>query len=96
VVQGDGGRGIPGFELHGGIEAAAAGAERGRLAVAPGGLIREHEEEEVLMGHFLRPGECEAFGQGVRHPGESEAPQHGAEIGREGIRRSHRSGVEGG
>jgi hypothetical protein len=44
------------------------------------------------MGHLLRPGEHEALGQGVGHPGESEAPEHGAEIGRERIGRRHRFG----
>jgi hypothetical protein len=74
AVEGDLGRRIPGFELHGGIEARALRPEGRGLTVAARGFVGEDEEKEILMRHLLAAREGETFGQGVGHAGEFEAP----------------------
>jgi hypothetical protein len=64
------------LEVGAGIEAGALGAEGGGETIAAGDLIGEDEQEDVLMGELLLPGEGEALGEGVKDAGKPEPPQH--------------------
>jgi hypothetical protein len=75
----------PVFELGGGVEARALGAQGRGQAVAPGHLVGEDEQEEVLVGQLLLAGEEQALGQGIEQAGELEAAQHGLQVGGDGI-----------
>src|SRR5262245_45641524 len=53
AIEGDLGALVPALQLHVDFEARTAGAGYGGNAVAPGDLVLEREQEEVLVGHLL-------------------------------------------
>ena len=88
--------GVPRLELHAGVEAGALDAGGHGQRVPPGRFVAEDDQEEVLIGQLLLAGQAEPLGQGVEHPGELEATEDGAEVGRNRIGRhaGSPSGVE--
>ena len=80
VVTDLGGR-VPGLDLVRGIEAGTLGPELGRDAVAPRDLVGEDQQEEVLVGHLLLPGEGEAIWQRVEDRPQLEALEDLFQIG---------------
>src|SRR2546427_4054814 len=80
-------RGVPGFQVHGGIEMRFLHAERHGETVPPGDFVAEDEEEPVLMRQLLLAREHEPLRQGVEDPPQAQAAQDGLQIGADGLGR---------
>jgi hypothetical protein len=72
--------GVPQLELHSGIEPRTLHAQRSGEAVAPRCLIREHDQQEVLVRHLLLPSERESLGERLEDWGELQSPHHRFQI----------------
>jgi hypothetical protein len=79
-----------------GVQMSALGPHGRRLAVATRGLVCQHQQEEILMWHLLRPGQGEPLGQSVEHGPELEATERGPQVGRDhvGVASGHRFSPE--
>ena len=69
LVVRDLGAGIPVLQTHGGIELRLGRPRADGHAVAPGHLVGEHQQQEILVRHFLLAGQGEALGEGVQDAG---------------------------
>ena len=74
---------------HGWIELGLVCPRLGRRAVAAADLVAEHEEQQILVRHLLLARQGQAIGKGIQHAAEFEPAQHGDQIGRERIARTH-------
>ena len=80
LIEGDFGRGIPPFEAKVGIEVCLLGTKGGGLGVAAGDLVREDEQEEILVRHLLLASEGQALGESVEKFGKLESAEHCLEV----------------
>jgi len=86
LVEADLGRLVPHLEAHRRIETRFAGTEIGSGVVAPGDLVGEDEQEEIVKRHLLLVGEDESLGQRVGDASELEPFERDDELRVEGGR----------
>ena len=53
AIEGDLRGGIPGLQVHGGIQMRFLHAERDGQTVAPGDFVAEDQQQQILMRHLL-------------------------------------------
>jgi hypothetical protein len=63
--------------------------ERSSEAVAASGFVGQHQQEEVLVRHFLLAAERESVGKCIEDGRELQTSQYSFEIGRDDISGAH-------